>query len=206
MPEDGRMNLAAVVPPPDQGAGRHDRPSLVGFLTDRDDRGSAARGPAEATSETLDLRRGGIRAAISAMQKSATPRVLIVDISGEEQPLSALANCPMSSNPMSACWSWARSSTPTSTARSPAAWVPRNISASRSPAKKCSAILARSRRAAPSPHPPCWAAARSRSPACAAASARPRSRSTWPGISASTCIAIRCCWIPTRISAPPRSC
>jgi len=30
------MNLAAVVPPPDQSAGRHDRPSFVGFVTDRE--------------------------------------------------------------------------------------------------------------------------------------------------------------------------
>jgi len=90
MPEDGRMNLAAVVPPADQSAGRHDRPSLVGFLTDRDTEEALREGLAEATSETLDLRRGGIRAAISTMQKFATPRVLVVDITGEEQPLSAL--------------------------------------------------------------------------------------------------------------------
>jgi pilus assembly protein CpaE len=90
MPEDGRMNLAAVVPPQDQSAGRHDRPSLVGFLTDRETEEALREGLAEATSETLDLRRGGIRAAISTMQKFATPRVLVVDITGEEQPLSAL--------------------------------------------------------------------------------------------------------------------
>jgi pilus assembly protein CpaE len=89
-PEDGRMNLAAVVPPPDQSAGRHDRPSLIGFVTDRETDEAMREGLAEATSETLDLRRGGVRAAISAMQKTATPRVLIVDITGEEQPLSAL--------------------------------------------------------------------------------------------------------------------
>ncbi len=38
------------------------------------------------------MRRGGIAAAITAMQRSATPRVLIVDLSGEEQPLTALGN------------------------------------------------------------------------------------------------------------------
>jgi len=90
-PEDGRMNLAAVVPPADQSAGRHDRPSLIGFLTDRDTDEALREGLSEATSETLDLRRGGIRAAIAAMQKYATPRVLVVDITGEEQPLSALS-------------------------------------------------------------------------------------------------------------------
>jgi pilus assembly protein CpaE len=90
-PEDGRMNLAAVVPPQDQSAGRHDRPSFVGFVTDRESEEAVREGLAEATSETLDIRRGGIRAAIAAMQKFATPRVLCVDISGEEQPLSALS-------------------------------------------------------------------------------------------------------------------
>jgi pilus assembly protein CpaE len=90
-PEDGRMNLAAVVPPAEQNAGRHDRPSLIGFLTDRDTEEALREGLAEATSETLDLRRGGIRAAIVTMQKFATPRVMIVDISGEEHPLSALS-------------------------------------------------------------------------------------------------------------------
>src|SRR3954468_9538543 len=89
-PDDGRMNLAAVVPPPDQSAGRHDRPPLIGFLTDKDTEEALREGLSEATSETLDLRRGGIRSAIATMQKFATPRVLIVDISGEEQPLSAL--------------------------------------------------------------------------------------------------------------------
>src|SRR6266702_3622362 len=74
------------VPAVDQSAGRHDRPSLIGFLTERDTEEALREGLAEATSETLDLRRGGIRAAIATMQKSATPRVLIVDISGEEHP------------------------------------------------------------------------------------------------------------------------
>jgi pilus assembly protein CpaE len=85
------MNLAAVVPPADQSAGRHDRPPLIGFLTDRDTEEALREGLAEATSETLDLRRGGIRGAIATMQKYATPRVLVIDITGEEQPLSALS-------------------------------------------------------------------------------------------------------------------
>ena len=75
----------------DQGATRHDRPMLNGFVTDGRTEESLREGLAEATSETLDLRRGGVRAAITAMQKSATPRVLIVDISGEDQPLNALS-------------------------------------------------------------------------------------------------------------------
>ncbi len=62
----------------------------MGFLVDTKTEEAMREGLADATSETLDLRRGNIRTAIAAMQKIATPRVLIVDITGDEQPLSAL--------------------------------------------------------------------------------------------------------------------
>ena len=38
----------------------------------------------------LEIQRGGIKAAIAAMQRMATPRVLIVDVSAEDSPLGAL--------------------------------------------------------------------------------------------------------------------
>ncbi|OYY03369.1 MAG: hypothetical protein B7Y73_06920, partial [Acidocella sp. 35-58-6] len=38
----------------------------------------------------LDIRRGNVRTAIQAMAKLQTPEVLIIDISGDDQPLSAL--------------------------------------------------------------------------------------------------------------------
>jgi pilus assembly protein CpaE len=72
-------------------AARHDRPMLTGFVTDGRTEETLREGLSEATSETLDLRRGGIRAAITTMQKSATPRVLIVDVSGDDQPLNGLS-------------------------------------------------------------------------------------------------------------------
>lgn len=90
-PDDGRSHLASALSAADQAAGRHDRPSLIGFLTDARTEEALREGLTDATSETLDLRRGGIRAAIATMQKFATPRALVVDISGEEQPLSALS-------------------------------------------------------------------------------------------------------------------
>jgi pilus assembly protein CpaE len=71
---------------------RHDRPSLVGFIVDAKSEEVVRDGLSDLTTETLDLRRGGIRAAIAAMQKQATPKVLVVDVSGEEQPLSALGD------------------------------------------------------------------------------------------------------------------
>ena len=90
-PDDGQLTLGSALPSADHSAGRHDRPSLIGFLTDGKTEEALREGLADATSETLDLRRGGVRAAIAAMQKFATPRALVVDISGEEQPLSALS-------------------------------------------------------------------------------------------------------------------
>ncbi|MGI4952821.1 MAG: AAA family ATPase [Janthinobacterium lividum] len=38
----------------------------------------------------LEVHRGGIKAALVALQRLATPRVLIVDVSGEESPLASL--------------------------------------------------------------------------------------------------------------------
>ena len=71
---------------------RHDRPHLVAFLTDPATEEAVRDGLSEVLDSALDLRRGGIRAAITAMQKQATPKVLIVDVSGDEQPLSSLSD------------------------------------------------------------------------------------------------------------------
>jgi pilus assembly protein CpaE len=71
---------------------RHDRPSLVGFISDAKSEEAIREGLTELASEDLDLRRGGIRAAVTAMQRQATPKLLIVDVSGEERPLSALGD------------------------------------------------------------------------------------------------------------------
>ena len=71
---------------------RHDRPGLVGFISDAKSEDAIRQGLTELASEDLDLRRGGIRAAVTAMQRQATPKLLIVDVSGEERPLSALGD------------------------------------------------------------------------------------------------------------------
>ena len=71
---------------------RHDRPALVGFISDAKSEDAVREGLTELATEEIDVRRGGIRAAIAAMQRQATPKVLIVDVSGEERPLSALGD------------------------------------------------------------------------------------------------------------------
>jgi pilus assembly protein CpaE len=71
-------------------AGRHDRPPLIAFVEDSSTETALREGLADVADTDLDIRRGGIRAAINALRKAATPRVLVIDVTGVEQPLSAL--------------------------------------------------------------------------------------------------------------------
>ncbi len=71
--------------------GRPDRPAMIAFAADGQTEIALRDGLADALPEALDIRRGGIHAAIAAMQKSTTPRVLIVDLGGQDEPLAALA-------------------------------------------------------------------------------------------------------------------
>ena len=70
---------------------RPDRPALVAFVTDAATEAALRDGLQERVGHVLEVRRGGLRSAIAAMTQQATPLVLIVDISGEDMPLSALA-------------------------------------------------------------------------------------------------------------------
>ncbi len=71
---------------------RPERPIFLGFVTDADTEAALRAGLADAALGTLDLRRSSIQAATATLRKTATPRVLVVDVSGEEQPLSALGH------------------------------------------------------------------------------------------------------------------
>ncbi|MCC6720269.1 MAG: hypothetical protein IT555_20520 [Acetobacteraceae bacterium] len=75
---------------PRAAVSRHDRPQLVSFLADAQTESAVRDGLADLMLETADMRRGGIRAAITALQKMTTPRILVVDVSGEDEPLAAL--------------------------------------------------------------------------------------------------------------------
>ncbi len=82
---------AAEEAPRRQLSTRHRRPVLCAFVTDAVSEQALCDGLADVVRGGVDVRRGGIRAAIAAMRKGTTPGVLIVDISDEEQPLTALA-------------------------------------------------------------------------------------------------------------------
>ncbi len=70
--------------------GRHDRPNCMAFVVDGATETAIQEGLADVMPGGVESRRGGVRAAITALQKSATPRVLIIDLGGEKEPLSAL--------------------------------------------------------------------------------------------------------------------
>jgi pilus assembly protein CpaE len=82
--------LGAVREPEGQWVSGAGRAMLLAFVTDAAAEVMLRDGLSDATPESFDIHRGGIRAAITALQKIPTPRSLIVDISGEEEPLSAL--------------------------------------------------------------------------------------------------------------------
>jgi pilus assembly protein CpaE len=71
---------------------RHDRAAAMSFVTDATTETALRDGLTDVLPEGLDSHRGGIGVAITALQKIASPQVLIVDITGEEQPLAALGN------------------------------------------------------------------------------------------------------------------
>ncbi|MBV9734917.1 MAG: hypothetical protein JO209_03330 [Acidisphaera sp.] len=72
--------------------GRHDRPYLLAFVTDPETEAVLREVLVDAAPQGLDVRRGNVRAAVATLHKTPTPKILIVDVSGEEQPLTALAN------------------------------------------------------------------------------------------------------------------
>ena len=73
---------AAAEPP--ASVGRHDRAPLIAFVEDSGTELLLTESLAEAVNSALDIRRGGVKAAINTLRKSPTPRVLIVDVSGAE--------------------------------------------------------------------------------------------------------------------------
>jgi pilus assembly protein CpaE len=66
-----------------------ERPAFVAFVDDEASEAALHNGLAESAGGLL-LRRGGIRAAIKALEREPTPRVLLVDVSGVPDPVAAL--------------------------------------------------------------------------------------------------------------------
>jgi len=64
--------------------------SIVAFIADAATERTLREGLTDLAGDGLDIRRGNIRTAIGAMTAVKTPRVMIVDLSGEDRPLDAL--------------------------------------------------------------------------------------------------------------------
>jgi pilus assembly protein CpaE len=86
MPAD---NLALTEPATPERE-RPDRPTVIAFVRDQDTETALREGLIEAVPQGFDIHRATVQSAMVALQNMPTPRVLIVDVSGEDQPLSAL--------------------------------------------------------------------------------------------------------------------
>ncbi len=85
-PDDVTSDRSASLGAPD---GRIDRPPFLAFVTDENSE-SALRGGLVELLPAPDIRRGGIRAAIRALEREESPRLMLVDITGDSDPLEAL--------------------------------------------------------------------------------------------------------------------
>ena len=70
---------------------RPSRPAMIAFVTDAATEQAVSDGVTDVIPGEADVRRGGIRAAIGAMKTAATPSILIIDVSGDDQPLEGLS-------------------------------------------------------------------------------------------------------------------
>lgn len=81
---------AATAQAADDAARAADNTTCIAFVTDGATDTAIQAGLSDVLPGGIECRRGGIRAAITTLQKISTPRVLIVDIGGEDSPLAAL--------------------------------------------------------------------------------------------------------------------
>lgn len=88
MQDDGPAQVAPDVKSPE--AGLSGRSQVLAFVTDAETEAALRLGLLAVPPEDLVVHRGNSRSAIAMMRKMPTPRVLVVDISGEDQPISAL--------------------------------------------------------------------------------------------------------------------
>ncbi len=80
------------IPAPEVDAARPHRVSILAFTSDAKTEQALRDGLSDVVSEKLKFRHAGIRAAIATLANMSTPATLIVDLSGEENPLVALGD------------------------------------------------------------------------------------------------------------------
>jgi pilus assembly protein CpaE len=70
---------------------RPDRPRVIAFVCTQETETALREGLVEAMPGGFEIHRGNVRAAMTALRKMPIPHTLIIDVSGESQPLSALS-------------------------------------------------------------------------------------------------------------------
>ena len=86
MPPD--VPLADI--PTEQAPARPDRKDVVAFVTDAETENVLRDGLSDAAPRGVEFHRANIRGAIDLLRETTTPRILIVDVTGEGRPLTAL--------------------------------------------------------------------------------------------------------------------
>ena len=76
----------------ESGPARPGRATVMAFVTDAETETALREGLADVMPSGMEVRRAGIRAATSLLSGMPTPPTLIVDLSGEENPLAGLSD------------------------------------------------------------------------------------------------------------------
>ena len=79
-------------PAPDANAARPDRVPLLAFTRDTETERALRDGLSDIMPKKIEFRHADIRAVIAMLASMATPAALIVDLSGEENPLAVLSD------------------------------------------------------------------------------------------------------------------
>ncbi|MEO8713747.1 MAG: pilus assembly protein [Acetobacteraceae bacterium] len=87
------MSEAAIAADPERNpeASRATRAAVLAFATDAETESVLREALSPDQGDGADVRRGGVEEAARTLRRTASPHVLVVDISGNAQPLTALA-------------------------------------------------------------------------------------------------------------------
>ncbi len=87
------MDSETITPAAAPGtASRTDRVKLLAFIADAPSEAVLREGLSQAVPTGFDVRRGNVRTALAALSHMPTPRALVIDITGEPQPLGLLGD------------------------------------------------------------------------------------------------------------------
>jgi pilus assembly protein CpaE len=76
--------------PPEQAPARPERKDIVAFVTDAETENVLRDGLSDAAPHGIEFHRANVRGAVEVLKETATPRVLIIDVTGEGRPLTEL--------------------------------------------------------------------------------------------------------------------